>query len=139
MAKTKPQEASAARESTSIKKAAMLSALESTLGVVTSAAKKVGISRETHRIWCKEDAEYAAKVAEIADVALDFAESMLHKNIERGSDASVIFYLKTKGKSRGYVERQELHVETEYSGKSEAELAEIARKKMAELGIEPNE
>ena len=44
MAKTKPQDASASRESTAIQKAAMLAALEKSMGVVTTAAKAVGIT-----------------------------------------------------------------------------------------------
>jgi hypothetical protein len=41
-------------------------------------------------------------------VALDFAESQLHKQIQSGEVSSTIFYLKTKGKKRGYVERSEV-------------------------------
>ena len=41
-------------------------------------------------------------------MALDFAESQLHKQIQNGEVSSTIFYLKTKGKKRGYIERQEI-------------------------------
>lgn len=92
-------------------KKAMIAALEKSLGIVTTACKTVDISRETHYRWMREDAEYKAAVDSIADIALDFAESKLHKSIENGSDTAVIFYLKTKGKKRGYVERQEMQVE----------------------------
>ena len=33
---------------------------------------------------------------------------MLYKNIKDGRETSLIFYLKTKGKQRGYIEKQEL-------------------------------
>lgn len=89
----------------------MIEALEKSLGIVTTACKQVGISRQTHYEWYREDADYKAAVDSIADIALDFAESKLHKSIENGSDTAVIFYLKTKGKKRGYVERTELQVE----------------------------
>ena len=39
---------------------------------------------------------------------MDYAESQLHKQIGEGSTSATIFYLKTKGKSRGYIERQEI-------------------------------
>ena len=91
-----------------ISKNAMLQALEKSLGVVTSACKSVGISRETHYRWMKEDAEYNASVRELENVAIDFAESQLHKQISKGNPPATIFYLKTKGKARGYVERQEI-------------------------------
>ena len=58
-----------------IKKKAMLQALEKSLGIVTTAAKQVGIDRTTHYDWMKADPEYKAAVDAIEDVALDFAES----------------------------------------------------------------
>ena len=91
-----------------INKKAMLDALEKSLGVVTSACKSVDIARETHYRWLREDADYKAAVDELSDVALDFAESQLHKQIKEGNSTATIFFLKTKGKKRGYVERQEI-------------------------------
>ena len=127
MAKTKQQDASASRESTAIQKAAMLAALEKSLGVVTTAAKSVGISRETHRLWMHSDPEYAEKVQALKDVKLDFLESMAHKRVNEGSDTMIIFLLKTQGKERGYIERQDLHVtnEGELSPEEEEELNEL--------------
>jgi hypothetical protein len=54
------------------------------------------------------DPEYKAAVDSIADVAIDFAESQLHKQIKEGNSTATIFFLKTNGKKRGYVERQEI-------------------------------
>jgi hypothetical protein len=96
---------------TDIQKKAMIEALEKSLGIVTTACKTVGINRSTHYQWMQLDPEYKAAVDGIADIALDFAESKLHKSIESGSDTATIFYLKTKGKKRGYVERQEIQHE----------------------------
>jgi len=93
---------------TETRKQAMLVALEKSLGVVTSAARQVGIERTTHYHWLKEDEEYKRAVESIEDVALDFAETKLHTLIQNEDTAATIFYLKTKGKKRGYVERQEL-------------------------------
>jgi hypothetical protein len=91
-------------------KKAMLDALEKSLGVVTSACKTVGVGRTTHYLWMQEDKEYKAAVDELSDVAIDFAESQLHKQIKEGNSTATIFFLKTKGKKRGYVERQEVDV-----------------------------
>jgi hypothetical protein len=95
-----------------ITKKAMLEALEKSLGVVTAACKSVDIARETHYRWMREDSDYKAAVEEIGDVAIDFAESQLHKQIKEGNSTATIFFLKTKGKKRGYVERQEVDVNT---------------------------
>jgi hypothetical protein len=90
----------------------MIEALEKSLGIVTTACRMVGISRETHYRWLREDEAYKEAVEGIADIALDFVESKLHKQIEEGEVSSTIFYLKTKGKKRGFVEKQEI----EHSG-----------------------
>jgi hypothetical protein len=113
-------------QNATLKKNAMLKALESTLGVVTSACEVVGIDRRTHYRWMNEDEDYKAKVESLTDLAVDFAESQLfelikgaHREVStpdgeviRIQDApntsATIFYLKTRGKKRGYVERTEL-------------------------------
>jgi len=91
-----------------IKKEAMLSALEKSLGVVTVACKQADIHRSTYYKWFNEDEEFAKAVKDIENIALDFGESQLHKQIGDGNTSATIFFLKTKGKKRGYVERSEL-------------------------------
>lgn len=85
----------------------MLTALEQSLGVVTDAAKKANIERRAHYRWMNEDENYAAAVRDIEEASLDFAESNLFQQIKDGSTAATIFFLKTKGKKRGYIEKQE--------------------------------
>ena len=91
-------------------KKAVLEALEQSLGVVTSACKKVGVGRTTFYGWLADDEDFANQVKDIENVALDFAESQLHKQIKDGNPSSTIFYLKTKGKKRGYIEKMESEV-----------------------------
>jgi len=86
----------------------ILKALVETLGIVTDACKLAKVERSTYYKYLKADPDFAKEVENIEDVALDFAESALHKNIANGKEASIIFYLKTKGKKRGYIERQEI-------------------------------
>jgi len=96
------------KQQTALKKEEMIKALEKSLGVVTIACKEVGIERSTHYDWLKNDEEYKKAVEDLGDVALDFAESMLHKQIQEKDTTATIFYLKTKGKKRGYIERTEV-------------------------------
>lgn len=86
----------------------MIDAMRNNLGIVTTSCKDVGIDRTTHYNWMKLDADYKAAIEDIADMALDFAESALHTQIRRGEVTSTIFYLKTKGKKRGYIEKTEV-------------------------------
>ena len=58
MAKKKDSEEDNQQNPTRIKKAAMLKALEKSLGVVTNAANEIGIDRCTHYEWLKTDKEY---------------------------------------------------------------------------------
>ena len=93
-----------AQDRTKKQKKAMIEALEKSLGIVTTACKIVGISRVTHYQWMQDDEDYKKAVIGLEDVALDFAESKLHKQIDDGNTSATIFYLKTKGRKRGYVE-----------------------------------
>ena len=76
--------------------------------MVTDACKKVKLSRNTFYKYLKEDPDFKAAVLELEEVALDTAESALFNQIKEGNVTSIIFYLKTKGRRRGYVERQEI-------------------------------
>lgn len=93
-------------------KKAMIDALKKSLGVVSGACDQVGISRDTHYRWMREDEEYNKKVQELSDVALDFVETSLHRQIQNGSTAATIFYLKCKGRNRGYIEKQDYDITT---------------------------
>ena len=95
---------------TEIKKRAMMEALEKSLGVVTQACKISSVSRTQYYQWLKDDPEFKKQTDDISEIAIDFAESKLHSLISQENVASTIFYLKTKGKKRGYVETQELAI-----------------------------
>lgn len=99
------------------KKAAMIKALEGSLGVVSEAIREVGIARSTHYLWMKEDENYKKSVDELQDAVLDFAEAKLHSLIQKGDVAATLFLLKTKGKKRGYVERTEIAAEIKENNK----------------------
>tara|TARA_R100001369_G_C3301793_1_gene165841 strand:+ start:620 stop:982 length:363 start_codon:yes stop_codon:yes gene_type:complete len=86
----------------------LLKTLEKTLGIVTSACKNAGIHRSTYYEWYNKDVEFKKEVDDIQNVAIDFVESQLHKQIQNGSSSATIFYLKTKARSRGYQENQSI-------------------------------
>ena len=111
-------------------KKAILEALEASLGIVTTACKKVGIGRTQFYNWLKIDKEFSKKVDDIQNITLDFAESQLHKQISDGNTSATIFYLKTKGKKRGYIERMEtenINKNFDMSDLTDEELAEQLR------------
>lgn len=111
----------------------MVEALKKSLGIVSTACENCEISRQTHYRWLSEDPEYKQQVEDITEDAIDFVESKLHEKIngvqmvkhnEEGdvyyelapSDTAIIFFLKTKAKKRGYIEKTEVDQKTEHSG-----------------------
>ena len=84
-----------------------LEAYDRSLGNVSTACRAVGITRRTFYNWKNGNEGFRQCVEELDAYNLDFAETMLMKHIREGDTTSLIFYLKTKGRERGYVERVE--------------------------------
>jgi len=85
----------------------LISALIKSLGIVSSACEALGISRTTYYKYYNEDSEFRSEADNVGESTLDFVESKLFDLISNGNVAATIFYMKTKGKRRGYIEKQE--------------------------------
>jgi len=85
----------------------IITALGESKGLLTLAARKAGISYTTVKRYALEMATVRQAVNDAKESMLDFAESQLYQKIKDGDNTAIIFYLKTQGKSRGYIERQE--------------------------------
>ena len=94
-------------KSEQLKKEQLLKTLEKSLGIVSTACESIGISRTTYYKYYNEDKDFKRSVDSIGDIALDCAESQLFELIKEKNVTAIIFYLKTKGKKRGYIEKQE--------------------------------
>jgi hypothetical protein len=68
--------------------------LEKSMGIVTSACIKTGITSKTFYVWLKEDEEFARKVDELEWGQRAYVEGKLLKKIASDDTASIIFYLK---------------------------------------------
>lgn len=84
------------------------SLIHSTHGNLSEVARIMGVNRSTIYEWIKREPSIAEAVDEARERAIDIAEASLTKQIAEGNTAATIFMLKTRGKSRGYVERQEI-------------------------------
>lgn len=98
-------------KSKQLKKEALIKAMEANLGNVSHSCKAVGVTRKTYYQYMKEP-DFKEAIDAINANTGDWVESQLFKLISGfGDDApcktSIIFYLKTRCKDRGYVERQE--------------------------------
>jgi hypothetical protein len=67
---------------TQIAKDRMLKALESSLGIVTTALKSTDLSRTNFYKWLKEDEEFAKKVQDVELIAKDFVKSKFYECIK---------------------------------------------------------
>jgi hypothetical protein len=85
-----------------------LKALEKNSGNISESCKKINISRKTFYHWCKKDENFKNQVEEIKESLIDLAENKLMEQIKKGNITAIIFFLKTKGKERGYTEKQEI-------------------------------
>lgn len=82
-------------------------ALDKANGINADAARILGLSRQAVSDYIKKSKKLQARKAAIVQERLDLAENKLHALIEQADGPSIRFYLKTQGKDRGYVERQE--------------------------------
>jgi len=93
---------------TAKKKAEFLIALEEKAGNISKACKAINIGRMTYYDWLESDKEFAKAVEEVNEALIDWGEDALKARMQAGDTTAIIFFLKTKGKKRGYVEKQEL-------------------------------
>ena len=87
------------------KKQKFLEALAQGYGIIATACEAIGIGRSTYYRWYNADPEFKEKVDEITETQVDFVESKLMQSINANDTTAIIFYLKTKGKARGYSEK----------------------------------
>ncbi len=83
-------------------------ALRASAGIRSAAAVKLGCATSTITNYIDRHTVLRAVDAEIVEQNLDLAETKLLTAIRDGNLTAVIFYLKTKGKARGYTERSEV-------------------------------
>jgi hypothetical protein len=124
--------------------AQIIAALELSAGVYMGAAQKLGCARTTIANYVERYADVRLAHERILEERLDLAETVLVKTMANHAQPNlqldaVKFYLKTKGRQRGYVERGEVagatgepiavaaNVKFDLSALSEKELAVLDR------------
>ena len=93
------------------RKALLLKALDETVGNVTAACKLAGIGRNAFYDYYKADPDFRHAVDSFEEVKLDFAEMHLFKQIKGDIPSSTQFFLKYKGRKRGYEDRSTMQHE----------------------------
>ena len=86
----------------------IIDALREKHGNLSAAARYLGCDRHTVSRYINTYSTVKAVADEERETLIDFAENQLFQQVKDGNITAIIFTLKTIGKSRGYVERQEV-------------------------------
>jgi len=110
MAKTKKDKKDNAQnaQKTDKKKKDFLISLKKNNGNISESCESANIGRRTYYSWIEKDEVFKQDADDAQESLIDLAESKLMENIEDNDNTSIIFFLKTKGKKRGYIEKQEI-------------------------------
>lgn len=77
---------------------------------ISATCKAIGVTRKVYYNWMSLSDAFREAVEYAQEELLDFAETKLQQNISEGKESSIFFFLKTKGKKRGYIETAEQNV-----------------------------
>jgi hypothetical protein len=70
--------------------------------------KQINIQRRSFNRWRECDPEFERACQDVQEEIYDEAEVLLQKKMRENDTTSLIFFLKTKCKQRGYVEKKEI-------------------------------
>lgn len=93
------------RNDTDSRKRQLIAALREARGIVSVACSRSGIARRTFYTWLDTDSDFKRSVEDVSEESLDHVESKLLDCIDAGKERSIIFYLKTRGRKRGFSEQ----------------------------------
>ena len=88
----------------------IIEALKATNGLISLAARRLGCTPETIYGRAKKVQAVQTIIDQAREELVDLAELSLRRKIVEGEGWAVMATLKTLGKKRGYVEKQELEV-----------------------------
>jgi len=100
-------------------------ALTKSCGMLTKTKDILGCSRQTVYNYIDKYPELSDYIEDIEETKLDRAIEKLDELIEQGNVAAIIFFLKTKGKKRGFTESSQLDISSNGQNINTIQLVEI--------------
>ncbi len=127
----------------SVARRIFLQAYEDNFGNVSAACRAAGIGRRTFYRWMESDSRINVKFREALKLIkpeerhLDMLEAAHTQLVQKLDPAAVIFGLKTKGRRRGWSERDRLEKEEaqDYADKTASELKAVIEERARQKGI----
>ena len=105
----------------------VIKAIQKTFGIKTAIAEALGCTRQTVDNYIKRHPTVAIAYWAERERLVDMAEAKFAESIKGGEWAAISFCLRTLGKERGFVERQELDIRAqEIDNAIESELERLA-------------
>lgn len=114
-------------------------------GIISGIAVHFGVERKTIYNWCDADKKFKEVLEDSRELFLDVAETRLQSLVNGvpeydndgkfigwktpPSEAAVFFTLKTRGKNRGYSERQDINMNANVSMEGHIDIDEWIKNK----------
>jgi len=108
--------------SNNFKKEEILNAIKDSGSIVSTIAKRLGVSWHTAKSYIESHEETKKAYEDEKEIILDSAEDVLFDSIIKGKDIqSSKWLLSTKGKSRGYSEKYEIESKVSITERTDLE------------------
>lgn len=88
----------------------LIEAMKKHHGIVSKACATVGLSLQTFYVYYRSDEDFKAQIDSIDELNLDTVEDKLFENIMDRDRQSIFFYLKYKGRKRGYIDSSDINI-----------------------------
>ena len=85
-----------------------LKKLDEVNGNISKACKALGIDRKTYYNWKNSNDDFRDRAEEVIDKILDDIEDVVYTKALEGDLKAAFFVLKTKGKKRGWSEKDKI-------------------------------
>jgi len=93
------------------KQSVILTQLNHYQGKLSTTANSLGITTSTLQRYIQKSKVLQERLISFNEIELDNAENKLQKQIEKENLSAIQFYLKCKGKDRGWTEKTEMSIE----------------------------
>lgn len=105
----------------------VIAAIDELNGNLAAVAKKFKVSRSVLFAYIERHPELKQTINDVLEAQVDMAESSLYRAVLNGEAWAVQFFLKTRGKRRGYIERSDsLNISVDLGKLSVEQLERLA-------------
>jgi hypothetical protein len=86
----------------------LIDAFAECMGIIKCACDRVGTTRQNFNVHYRKDEDFKKAIDDILEEQIDFVETKMVEGIRNGNDKLILFYLRTRGKHRGWGETTDI-------------------------------